>query len=310
MKLSKWASNFEELQDMFVEAKVSRIDEEKSLSEPAQTKVLGVVWDRKMDRFRFSVEHLIEVIAGMMDNKRSILRASARLFDPLGFLSPYIIRVKILFQELWKAKLDWDTKLPEELAKIWHAWCAELKDLRKVSVERCLLPCSGVTHTIQLHVFTDASPLAYGACAFIRITSETGETKVRLQFAKSRVAPLKKITLPRLELMGALIGVRIAKFLNQALGGLITESIFWTDSKITLSWIQGDASRWKPFVRNRVVEIQENSHHQQWKHCPGSENPADAVTRGLTVRALTKSKQWFEGPDWLSNPAQTGHSTT
>ncbi|XP_064475783.1 uncharacterized protein LOC135389680 [Ornithodoros turicata] len=145
-------------------------------------------------------------------------------------------------------------------------------------------------------------PQAYGACALLRSTSEIGETKVSVLFAKSGVAPLKKITLPRLELMGALIGVQIAKFLGQALSLSNLESTFWTDSTITLSWIRGDSTRWKPFVGNRVAEIQANSRQQQWRYCPGCDNPADALTRGLTVRPLCQDIQWFEGPGWLSQP--------
>ncbi|XP_064475319.1 uncharacterized protein LOC135389184 [Ornithodoros turicata] len=303
MKLSKWTSNSAELQDMFLNTCVGSLNDEKQFSELSQTNVLGVAWDRRSDRLRFSADHLMEVISDMRDTKRAILGASARLFDPLGFLSPYTIRAKMLFQELWKAKLDWDTRIPDDLAKKWHAWRAELPDLRDVSVQRCVLPESGSVR-YQLHIFTDASPSAYGACAFLRSTSDTMETKVVLLFAKSRVAPLKVITLPRLELLGAVVGVRIGKFLHQALALPDEEMTFWTDSTITLSWIQSKASRWKPFVRNRVAEIQEKSSVQQWRHCPGYENPADAVTRGQTVKTLSRNKQWFEGPSWLSKPEQ------
>ncbi|XP_064470123.1 uncharacterized protein LOC135384870 [Ornithodoros turicata] len=302
MKLSKWASNSAELQTMFLQSDTGGASEGKSFVDTAHTKVLGVMWDRSSDRLSFSAHHLLDVIADMKDSKRSILQASARLFDPLGYLSPYTIRVKMLFQELWKAKIDWDSKLPEEISKTWNLWLKELPDLHMISVERCVLPTEGSLYTYEMHIFTDASPQAYGACALLRSTSEIGETKVSLLFSKSRVAPLQKITLPRLELMGALIGVRIAKFLSQALSLSNLETTFWTDSTITLSWIRGDSTRWKPFVRNRVAEIQANSRQQQWRHCPGCDNPADALTRGLTVRSLSQNTQWFEGPGWLAHP--------
>ncbi|XP_064469989.1 uncharacterized protein LOC135384731 [Ornithodoros turicata] len=304
MNLTKWTSNSTELQGIFEHENNSRSEEEKSFGEPTETKVLGVVWDRNSDHLKFSADHLLCVIIDMTDTKRSVLQASARIFDPLGFLAPYTIRVKIIFQELWKAGLKWDDSLPSDLSKMWRSRCSELPNLRNISLERCLLPASGSQYSHELHIFTDASPHAYGACAFLRTTSESGETKVQL-FAKSRVAPLKKLTLPRLELMGALIGVRIAKILKTSLTMVTLEPQFWTDSTITLSWIKRDANRWKPFVRNRVAEIQECSERSQWRHCPGADNPADALTRGMSVKALIEDERWFQGPTWLSGTEES-----
>ncbi|XP_064469014.1 uncharacterized protein LOC135383517 [Ornithodoros turicata] len=199
----------------------------------------------------------------MQETKRSVLQASARVFDPLGFLSPYTIRVKLLFQKLWKTRLDWDDPLPNDLAKPWRLWCSELPQLCNVAVDRCVLPKTGTRYCCELHIFTDASPHAYGACAYLRTVSDAEETKSSLQVAKC-------------------------------------DTKFWTDSTVTLNWIRGEANRWKPFVRNRVIEIQEGCNKSQWRHCPGSANPADFLTRGLPVTALMGDKQWFEGPPWLS----------
>ncbi|XP_064463406.1 uncharacterized protein LOC135374344 [Ornithodoros turicata] len=132
---------------------------------------------------------------------------------------------------------------------------------------------------LQLHVFTDASPLAYGACAYLVAEDNDRQVSVNLVFAKSRVPPLKKLTLPRLELMGA---------------------------------IRGTANAWKPFVANRVSEVQSLSDPDAWNHCPGSQNPADALTRGETVETLRDSQLWWQS--WLSEqeehwPRQEAHST-
>ncbi|XP_064469944.1 uncharacterized protein LOC135384685 [Ornithodoros turicata] len=139
MNLTKWASNTSELHSAFEHEKNSTDVGEKSFSEPTQAKVLGVVWDRSADYFKFSGEHLLSVITRMSNTKRSVLQASSRIFDPLGFLAPYTIRVKIIFQELWKAELDWDTTLPNDISTEWRSWCSELPSLREVSMERCLL---------------------------------------------------------------------------------------------------------------------------------------------------------------------------
>lgn len=309
MKLTKWASNAPEVQKIFERNDVHCDSAKKTFHEPAESKVLGVVWNRGIDEFSFSGEHLISVITGMRETKRSVLQASARIYDPLGFLSPYTVRVKILFQELWKANLDWDVALPTDIANKWRLWCSELPQLCCIKLERCLLPSTGTNYEHELHVFTDASPQAYGACVFLRTENEAGQTKVGLVFAKSRVAPLKILTLPRLELMGCVIGVRIAKFVKSALG-LTADVNFWTDSTIALAWIRGDAARWKPFVRNRVVEIQDSSQVVNWRHCPGSDNPADALTRGLTVQKLTDEKQWLEGPRWLAHTEEQWPTAT
>ncbi|XP_064465356.1 uncharacterized protein LOC135376833, partial [Ornithodoros turicata] len=300
MNLTKWASNAAEIQQALSPQDISCGVKRKSFNEPAQGKMLGVVWNRELDTFTFSGEHLLSIIRDTQLSKRSVLQASARIFDPLGFISPYTIRVKVIFQELWNAGLQWDAPLPADLATMWRSWISELPKLCSISLERCLLPVNGTEYVYELHVFTDASPQAYGACAFLRTKNECEEKKVRLIFAKTRVAPIKTLTLPRLELMGAVIGVRIANFVRSSLAVVVKGVTFWTDSTIALSWIKGDATRWRPFVRNRVVEIQVHSEAKQWRHCPGSENPADALTRGLTVKKLIDERQWFEGPGWLT----------
>ncbi|XP_064482943.1 uncharacterized protein LOC135395780 [Ornithodoros turicata] len=177
----------------------------------------------------------------------------------------------------------------------------------------------GRAENLQLHVFTDASPLAYGACAYLRAEDNHRQVSVNLVFAKSRVAPLKKLTLPRLELKGAVIGARTASFLRTSfLAEKRTSGVlpvyFWTDSTITLCWIRGTANAWKPFVANRVSEVQSLSDPDAWNHCPGSQNPADALTRGQTVEKLHDSQLWWRGPSWLSEqeehwPRQEAHST-
>ncbi|XP_042145402.1 uncharacterized protein LOC121835341 [Ixodes scapularis] len=257
------------------------------------------MWDKTADAFRFSGEHLLDILSSNRNTKRSVLQASARIFDPLGFLAPYVIRVKMLFQRMWQQGLGWDEELPDELREEWAAWCSELVDLRMVISPRCLLRVDGDLTELQLRVFSDASPQAYGACAYLRAVNSAGDVSVNLIVAKARVAPLKTLSLPRLELMGAPMGARLAAFLRASVFDGDIEVSYWSDSMITLGWIKGTTVKWKPFVCNRVTEIQASSDRSSWHHCPGNLNPADLMTRGKTVVQLSAHKGWWFGPNWL-----------
>ncbi|XP_077523492.1 uncharacterized protein LOC144134453 [Amblyomma americanum] len=161
--------------------------------------------------------------------------------------------------------------------------------------------------SVQLHIFCDASQRAYGACAYLRLQDSKGSVHTELIYAKARVSPLKGMTLPRLELMGALIGARIAKFLEGCLmmyAGRL-KMIYWTDSSITLHWLKGNPLQWNQFVRNRVTKVQICTEKDQWRHCPGSQNPADRVTRGVTIQSLQGDRLWWFGPSWLSETEES-----
>ena len=149
--------------------------------------------------------------------------------------------------------------------------------------------------------FSDASEKAYGCCIYL-VTSHDGVSDSALIMSKVKVAPLKKITLPRLELMAALLASRLLVFVRSALGiGLEIPYTCWTDSQIILHWIKGDPHRWKQFVSNRVVEIQRLTDPSRWRHCPGLENISDLVTRGVPATQLIGSPCWLVGPSWLGS---------
>lgn len=159
------------------------------------------------------------------------------------------------------------------------------------------LDTEGDGSVVELHVFSDASPRAYGTAAYLKIDNEKHVT-TGLIASKSRVAPMKNLTLPRLELMGALLAARLQRYLIENLHIHIQAVLLWTDSNITLHWIKGSKSKWKPFIANRVEEIQQLTNPIQWRHCPGTENPADLLTRGVTPLSLASSAIWWTGPHW------------
>lgn len=312
MKLCKWNTNSSELQN---EWKQRNNDEVVEIKGPNPLKVLGLTWNRDTDEFAFDTNELIEFLQNKRDTKRGVLQTAARIFDPIGFLSPFTIRVKCLFQEMWERGILWDENIPLDLAKTWHQWCSEISHLKRITIPRrydedndikikCDETSAKATVEREMHVFTDASEKAYCAAAYLRCIKGNGECTTSLIASKTKVAPLKKMTIPRLELMGALIGARLGKFISNKLH-VSDKMYFWTDSMITFHWIRSSSKQWKPFVENRVSEIQSLTSPENWKHCSGKENPADCGTRGLSAQALQEEVLWWHGPEWLKTGAQT-----
>lgn len=296
MKMRKWSSNSELLQQRFDEDGVGNLSCDTSTPRSGVTRVLGLKWNREKDELKYSLESTLELLTINRDTKRFVLQASARIFDPLGLLSPVTITAKMLFQELWALGLDWDTPLPPSVSLRWSDWIKALHHLEDISIPRRYAAYSGRT---ELHVFTDASPQAYGTVAYLRSDSDDQMT-VTLVMAKTRVAPVKTLTLPRLELMGALLGARLCDYIKGVFKSDLSEVTLWTDSMIALHWIKGLTTQWKPFVANRVMEIQQRTEPSNWRHCPGAENPADLLTRGVPPDCLQKCGLWWKGPKWLA----------
>ncbi|XP_042148138.1 uncharacterized protein LOC115313393 [Ixodes scapularis] len=208
-----------------------------------------------------------------------------------------------MFQRLWELGADWDDPLPEALRAEWDNWCRELPTIGKLSVPRTIMANFRSNKTNKtLHVFCDASPKAYGAVAYAATKTAAREVHVVLIMAKSRVAPLKRLSLPRLGLMGALIEARLKCYLTKTLRLKDIPACLWTDSTVAVHWIKGSADKWKPFVANRVEEVQRLTDTQEWNHCPGVENPADLLTRGVLPSKLVETALWWNGPKWLQNP--------
>ncbi|XP_064633651.1 uncharacterized protein LOC135491609 [Lineus longissimus] len=261
-------------------------------------KTLGIAWNTSDDTFRFpTVKTLIDLEDP--ETKRSLLSIASKIFDPMGMLSPYVIRAKLLFQELWQKGLGWDDTLDETTAQKWRIWKGELKELDQLEIPRCLPLGLGEISSIELHGFGDASEKAYGAAVYIRVVDQNGYTAARLVMSKSKVAPVKKVSLPRLELLAAVVNTRLVKFVKESLSRNIDRVTMWTDSTVTLAWIRKPSHIWKTFVANRVEEIQTTWEPELWRHCPGEDNPSDLLTRGLPAEDLVNREEWWSGPQWL-----------
>ncbi|XP_011859350.1 PREDICTED: uncharacterized protein LOC105556848 [Vollenhovia emeryi] len=231
------------------------------------TNALGLCWKPLTDTFHFTME----LTSTSLITKRSVLSSIAKLFDPLGLISPVIIKAKILMQELWSIKLGWDDPLPLDVAAKWKKFVEQLHDLPYLKFPRWL--GTRRDHVMEIHGFCDASQRAMCAAVYIRVISNCGEITSNLVYSKTKVAPLKRLTIPRLELSGAVILVKLVTriLLVWKLKG---PSIYlWTDSALTYTWINNHPSRWKDYIHNRVCFIQESLPHAIWRFVPGTENP-------------------------------------
>ena len=270
------------------------------MSADVAMKVLGIRWDTSTDTLFFDPTAIVEAASKITHvTKREVLRISSRIFDPLGLIEPTVLLLKITFQRLWECPLEWDDPVPQGIRDTWSAVIKGLADVADLRIPRWIGagPLNN-NELAELHVFGDASEAAYGAVAYVRVKEGQGDAKIRILCAKTRVAPSprKKVSLPRLELLGALLAARLASTITGAINDRRLTVTLWSDSQVALAWIRGDIDRWKPFVRNQVKLIRQLSSPMDWKFCPGIENLADFAYRGAPARTLVSSSLWWYGP--------------
>lgn len=241
---------------------------------------LGLQWHPSIDAFSYA----IPVVEIQTITKRAVLSLTARLFDPLGWLASVVVRAKILFQSTWLMGVDWDTPLDGRNSQLWEDFRRDLPQLSEIRVPR-YVPTGPLSVSVEWHGFADASERAYAAVVYLLTTTGTKENQVSLIAAKTKVAPIKQVTLPRLELCAATLLVRLMDHVRPMIAREAPVHL-WTDSTVALQWIQGHPSRWKTYVANRVSEIQTTLPGATWHHLPGIDNPADCASRGISPSEL------------------------
>lgn len=264
--LRKFMSNEPSLSDELISSEPYNL----KLENHYESKTLGVNWNHSTDILGYSIKRFEDKTA---ISKRTILSTTAQVFDPLGLLAPIIVNAKLLLQVLWQHKLSWDESLPLNLHTAWITFRNELKLLNSLKIPRCIIINDPII--VELHGFADASTKAYGASVYIRSIDSSNQIKCDLLCAKSRVAPLKPVTLPKLELCAALLLSQLISKVSQSLDISFSSVSYYTDSSITLAWINADPQKWRVFVSNRVAEIQTLSQPSNWHHVRTAENPAD-----------------------------------
>jgi hypothetical protein len=297
-KLTKWASNCQEVLDAVSSHDPTLLGSLKlDLEGNFVTRTLGISCNLTDDIFIFEallLEHPL--------TKRGVLSALSSVYDPLGFISPYILRAKMLLQNLWEMGLDWDELIPNSVRCAWLDWLAELPELVYFSLRRCYWPAEFITSAMvyNLHIFCDASEKAFGTVSYLQVISGRGERHSVIIMSKTRVAPVDKhrLTLPRLELQAAVLATRMYLTIQSEIDLSINEVHFWTDSTVVIHYIRSESKRFK-FVANRIAEIRQVTEPDQWKHVPSELNPADDCSRGLPVSVIKPGHRWLDGPEFL-----------
>ena len=308
--LRKWRTNNKELREFMKMLSVNNqiINNNTVNTESANivkyTKVLGIEWDDIRDKLVFHLNETFEDAVNIKPTKRNILSIISTIYDPVGYLQPVTIQLKILFQEICKLNVGWDEVIDDLMPK-WNSICNYLNSLQEIIIDRCYYVYKfhdPIVH-YYLHGFSDSSLAAYASCVYLKCVSKSGNISIKFVTAKSRVVPLKKsFTIPRLELLGNFI---LSKLMSTVYDSLCNEIVIsnyfcWTDSQISLSWIKAIKQEFKTFVENRVNTIRKLVAPNLWNYCKTNENPADLVTR-INKRNFIDNNLWWEGPHFLKS---------
>lgn len=292
--LHKWSSN-----SKLVLSQIPSVDKDSqsavNIKLQDTIKTLGITWNSDSDNFELNcnLNHDNNTIT-----KRNVLSTIAKSFDPLGWLTPAIIKLKIFMQKLWLAGLDWDEELTPDLKEEWVTYLDRFTHIENIQFPRWL-GVSNDTIKRELHGFSDASCAAYAGVVYLRVLRNGGNINVYLVLAKSKVAPVKQVSLPRLELCGALLVAKMINHVKTVLKIPDNDIYTWTDSTIVLAWLRKIPNTWTTFVANRTSEILTLTNSNQWHHVSSANNPADLASRGCYPYDLQQSKLWWNGPQFL-----------
>jgi hypothetical protein len=269
------------------------------LDKGSETKTLGLYWNFSEDQLKYNISPMS---IPNKTTKRNILSTICQIFDPLGLISPVIVSAKVLLQTLWTRNLDWDQAVPSDIKSRWLEIINGFNTVSGIQIPRKVIIKNSTK--IELHGFSDASERAYGAAIYLKTIDKSGHVQVQLLIAKSRVAPLKSLTIPRLELLAACL---LAQLANKVIGTLnteITQQFYWTDSTIVLAWLAREPIHWQTFVAHRVADIQSKTSINNWYHVDSADNPADILSRGASPSQLRDNALWWHGPSWLENSTE------
>lgn len=205
-------------------------------------------------------------------------------------------------QEIWISGVKWDEQIRDEEFNVWKAWLQNLTKITECKVPRFYSYNYLFENEISLQVFCDASKKAYSAVAYWRF-STPDESSIHVSFiaAKSRVSPVKPMSIPCLELQAAVLACRLAKSIEQEHEFKITRRVFWSDSSTVLHWLKSDPRSQSIFVAHRLGEIQECTILSEWRWVPSKSNPADDATKKNDAIFYSDSR-WFKGPAFLGKP--------
>ncbi|XP_050302472.1 uncharacterized protein LOC126740480 [Anthonomus grandis grandis] len=289
-ELRKWTSNCKELLSLVPESHQHNISFNDNAN--CTLKILGLQWNPVLDVFSYSVKPIARECT-----KRVILSEIAKIYDPLGFVAPVVLVAKCLIQRLWIQGVGWDEVPTSDVVNQWQVYVSQLPLLSSFAIPRHVTISDAVC--TELHGYCDASLLAYGGVLYMRQIDSEGNVHVNLLCAKSKVCPLKVLSVPRLETCAALLLSNLMHFVITNSPIKFDRIYAWSDSSVALYWIKSHPSRLKTFVANRVQQIQDRIPPNRWFHISGVGNPADCLSRSLLPKQLLDHPLWFNGPPWL-----------
>ncbi|XP_068717084.1 uncharacterized protein [Montipora capricornis] len=299
--LTKWASNSELVMDAIDPAKrASSPFVEFNSSDPL--KALGVSWDLNSDHFRFLAPSGIISSHDPM-SKRSLLSLASKMFDPLGLISPFTVRAKILFQELWLKGLHWDDPLDSDIKAKWLSWKSTLATFIGKALTTNFSNLAFTTAAKSSSLGRDT--VLMGATLDFDITSHEDTLPCLSLIRMYTAAPyaLREASPKPCTSTAESCVIPFPKHRGRVTSFSCNNSVCWLDSMVALHWIKGQSSSWKPFVANRVAEIQSTWDPECWRYCASKENPADLLTRGLSCSDKI-STLWWNGPQWMSSSCE------
>ncbi|XP_073821599.1 uncharacterized protein [Musca autumnalis] len=269
-----------------------------NFDEHSAAKTLGIRWNALDDEFYFSTCNLPDAESY---SKREVFSQISKLFDPAGWLAPIIIMAKIIMQKIWMDQTSWDAEIKPDSLQLWKTFKYHYPGIEKIRIPRWINFVPG--GEVQFHCFSDASEKAYAAVIYIRIIYPDSIC-THLVSSKTRVAPIKTLSIPRFELCGATLLAEMIDALIPQLNVSNYSLFCWTDSSIVLSWLAKPPCHWNMFVANRVSKIIEVADPTKWFHVESEYNPADLASRGVYPHDLLDRDLWWKGPSWLAEPSE------
>ncbi|XP_077973538.1 uncharacterized protein LOC144428324 [Styela clava] len=294
-KLTKWMSNSKVVLNSLPESERCKQLRSRVLDDGVSNRILGVYWNALSDEFGCKID-----IPDREFTRRGILSALSSLFDPLGFWAPVTLTAKLLLQDLCRKKIGWDDPVCERDANSWANWLNQIHLLENLKICRCLEPLDfGRVSRSDVHIFADASNNGYSAVAYLRLIDEHSRVHCAFLMGKSRLAPIKPVSVPRLELTAAVLAVRLGAIIRKELDLSLRQCVFWADSTAILQSIRNSSKRFTTFVANRLTTIEQNCDISNWRYVPTKLNPADDGSRGVSVDRFLNRDRWLRGPDFL-----------
>lgn len=295
-RLTKWTSNSREVLASLPPSELAAKEVNLELDELPVERVLGMHWNTDRDQFIF---RMIQKEAP--STKRGALTIVSSVFDPLGYEAPFILRAKLIIQQLWRLKIDWDEQMPEPILSQWLQWLTELPEIANFAVPRRYAPDFNLFEAkrLEVHTFADASEVAMGVVSYLRITSPDDVISCSFLKANTNCAPLKPMGPARLETQACVLAVRQQDLIRSEIDLKVDRYVLWSDSMTAIQYINNETRRFHVYIANRITEIHESTDPSQWYHCPGLQNPADDCSRGLAASDINLKHRFLHGPDFL-----------